>query len=399
MDYFNRGGSPSRLPRHYKAELVNDLTSDSTPEIVLERSEGLFILGCEDGVYKELLSFPFDDVMWPPHLWVRDDANRNGSQELVIEVSSATQGGADFMAFEWDGRQFRSLLASSDDSPFRPSASEGMYSSQVVYPEFTDVDGDGQVELVFVSEIPVWSIYRDFLPWRVQSDVYEWDGTMYVPHRTLYSSPEYRFQAVQDGDRFTLFGDYDQALAAYQEAVFSDKVEWWSPERQQNLQEIWDAELLGGTPTPTPPAPDPNEYAYLAAYARYRIMLLHIIRGWIPEADTVYESLLREFPPQAPASEVGDLAAAFMREYHSSGSIPQACDALIRLARQQTSPLLEYLGDYHHGSQSATYRHELLCPFGMDDPLTNLKTPIPDPYCFPPNNSLKPTRLADDKCK
>ena len=399
LDYFNLGGSPSRLPRYYKPKEVKDLTADGIPEVVLEGWQGVFILGCHDGQYKELLSAPNNYAMWPPFLWLSEDANRNGVPELVIEVGSATQGGADFRAFEWDGLHFASLLASSDLSPFRPFAWEGIYGSQVVHPEFLDIDLDGRKELVFVSLIPVWTIYRDGLPWRVKSDVYEWDGAMYVPHRSLYSVPEYRFQAVQDGDRFTLFGEYDQALAAYQEAIFSDKLGWWSPDRQINLQEIWDAEAMGGTPTPTPPPPDPPEYYYLEAYARFRIMLLHLIRGWQPEAETVYKTLLQEFPPGTPGSEVADLASAFMQEYTLSASIPSACDALIQLATQQTSPLLNYLGELHHGWQSPRYRYELLCPFGVRYPLSNLKTPLPDPYCFPPNISLKPTRLADEKCK
>ncbi len=39
------------------------------------------------------------------------------------------------------------------------------------------------------------------------------------------------------------------------------------------------------------PQPDPNEYPNLAAYARYRIMLLYLLQGWDSDAQVIYETL------------------------------------------------------------------------------------------------------------
>ena len=133
-----------------------------------------------------------------------------------------------------------------------------------------------------------WSGYYDFLPWGHEYHYYKWDGVNYLFDGKGYHNPTYRYQAVQYGDRYSANGEYDQALEMYQQAIFNQSLEWWSPERKENERQSWSLSLQN-SPTPTLPPTDPDEYIYLVSYARYRIMLLFVLQGWDKDAELVYK--------------------------------------------------------------------------------------------------------------
>jgi len=361
LAYFNAGGDPHRLPPSLRPERELDLTGDGVPELLLHGA-GLFILGCMDGEYVALLDWADPDQFVLPEFGPITDANQNGLPEIVTMNFGITYGGVFFVVYEWDGNALREILAKPPFAPFRPRVDFGVYDSQNARAEFTDFDHDGQLELVFISRprgAPVDFAY----PWRKQYDVFEWDGHMYAPYQSEYSPPEYRFQAVQDGDRHTLFGDYAAALASYQEAIFSDRLEWWSPQRLENLRE---GQYLGWPPLPSPTLPplDPLEYPTLAAYSRFRIMLLYILQGWATEADLAYRTLIDKYPVGTPGGEFAEMATAFMKEYGSTGSMSIACGAALQASPTQSALALQYLGAQHHGFQPVIYELQYLCPFG-----------------------------------
>jgi len=364
LDYLNAGGSPFNIPPRYDPTFNRDLTGDGVAELIFEYWE-IYILGCRDGEWSLLMEVPYDFNLWGPSVWLVSDANRNALPELVILVSTLTQAGADFMVFEWDGDSFRSLLAPSGSSPFRPSMWNDVYNSVVVEPSFRDTDEDGDLELVFHSGIPVWEIFGSGLPWREQDDIFEWDGDRYVPFDSLLSTPEYRFQAVQDGDHHTLFSRYDDAIASYQDAIFSDKLDWWSPAKREALREAYFqglSELV--KPTAAIPPPDPDEFPNLAAYSRFRMMLVYALRGWLPELETAYESLQDRYSPEREGGQYTQMARAFMDAFETSGDIAGACDAAIDRANQAPTTALFYISAQHHGWQSEQYKVGDLCPFG-----------------------------------
>lgn len=367
LSYLNAGGSPAALPNDSQPYQVVDLTGDDVPEIVL-RQWGVFVLGCQDGSYRALLSLPTDDVFLsqdspyiPPLI---SDANRNNLPELVVALSIDNGGGAVFGVYEWESGAFTNILGSSQPLPFQPFSDAGFYYNGYTAPAFEDADDDSLEELVFSVPVPGWSTYVDGLPWREEEDVFEWDGYVYQPFETRFAEPQYRFQAVQDGDRATLFGRYDEALGAYQVAIFSDKVTWWSPERRAYLQEEWDAKMAGMLPESPAPYPDPEEYPHIAAYSRFRIMLLHVLRGWNTEANTVYETLLSKYPSGSSGGVFSDMATAFMDRYGAGGSIAESCYDAVHVAESAGSQALYYLGSEHHGWQSRSYDYPELCPFG-----------------------------------
>ena len=122
---------------------------------------------------------------------------------------------------------------------------------------FTDIDKDGLFEVYLYVGIPVWETYSSGIPWRKEWDTYDWDGEYYTFFRRDFSAPEYRFQAAYDGDRSALYGDYEKALSYYQAIIFSDKLGWWSRDREKYVLEQFQLRWRLSAPTPVLPEPDP----------------------------------------------------------------------------------------------------------------------------------------------
>lgn len=370
LEYLNSGGAAAQLPKRYRADYIMDLTGDGTAELVFQWG-GVTILGCSAGKYVPLLDIPDPVSFEPASIHLIRDANRNGVPELVVQMEAATQGGRTFSAFEWAYGQFQPLLGDSSNAPFQPQSGGNYYQSAVVEPRFVDIDADGHLELVFHSGIPVWDVYASGLPWRQQDDVFEWDGSRYVPYETRLSPPEYRFQAVQDGDRHTLFRDYEEAITSYQDAIFSDKLKWWTPELKQVLFDSYWQEQATGVPLPTPTIPDPLEYPYLAAYARFRLMIIYAALGYDNDATTVLNGLVDAFPSPNAGNAFVLAAQAFMDDFVISRDMANACREAVRVASPYQDQILNYLGSARHGWQSQYYRLDYTCPIG------SIVSPVP----------------------
>jgi hypothetical protein len=343
------------------------------PELFIQ-SDDLRILACSTGEYEQILYLPSQGTIQGPTLELLADANNNGIPELVVSLAKGSRGGGSYDILEWSTQGFRSLVMAPSDLPFKPAyprSQPDMSSEPSV--SLRDFDNDGAQELLFYRGLPFWDMCAQSPPWRRSWDVYEIDAEgNYVPFSVTYSPPEFRFQALQDGDRLTLYGDYDGALRMYQDAIFSDKLDWWSPERAEfyclrafehapvSKADIDAARIKSGQVL----SPDPSEYASIAAYARFRIMLLHILRGWLSEAETVYNALVQRYPRGSPGSQFAEMAAPFMDKYRQSGDIELSCKAAARTISPLEDTLFRYLGyEYQR------YRSDILCPFGPLVPL------------------------------
>jgi hypothetical protein len=227
-----------------------------------------------------------------------------------------------------------------------------------------DTDANGTVEIVLDGEVPTGEVYRDGLPWRERTDTYMWNGVHFVLHTIRYATPVYRFQAVQDGDLYTLQGDYEGALLSYQLAVFGDAPEWWSPERAEELHALWEISNDGDAPTPTPSEPDPAEYGFLAAYARFRIFVLYLLNGWESDAEIVYTTLVEVYPEGEAGFVFAEAATAFWEEYQETNGIGAGCAQAVAVV-EENPDVLFYLGAEHHGQQSRIYTPVDVCPFGL----------------------------------
>jgi hypothetical protein len=340
-----------------------DFTNDGIPEVIIIHRSSLRIYGCNAERYQKLFELGPDGYLLPPVIVAIDDLNRNGIPEIYMRTGIYTQGGADFGAIEWDGNKFNWIITNAN----------GTNSVHVApgYLTFDDIDHDGIKEVVVISKVPIWSDYPSGLPWRDTKEIYKWDGETFMFHREIMAPPIFRFQAVQDGDRSVIEQDYSKALDLYQQAIFSDKLEWYSAARQETMRQQWGVNFSNPpVPAPTLPAADPLEYDNLAAYATYRIMLLHIEHGYFSDAKAVYDGLLKKYPEGSNGSIYGKLAQAFWNEFTATKRIGNGCQKALDFAVQNWDEVTKYLGynwigEDHFGWQGLKYASggNMICPF------------------------------------
>jgi hypothetical protein len=200
-----------------------------------------------------------------------------------------------------------------------------------------------------------------FPPWRRGVAVYKWNGEQFIPFSITHDPVQYRFQAIQDGDRATINGNFADAQSLYQEAIFNQDLEWWSSQRQlDTMRKLTDEGYLA-LGTPAPGIPDPSEYPRLAAYAYYRIILLHLVQGQETEAKTAYQTLQQKFGNDQYAQPYVEMATTFWDAYYSANKMYGGCAAAIQYAAEHPD-ILRPLGSDYHGSQSHTYVPADVCP-------------------------------------
>jgi len=342
LGFMNAGGTYAALARAFNfadpaslARLLRqaDLTGDGVPEIVVTGAR-LLILGCAGGQYVTFINNRTNlDRL---HITYLGDMNLDGLSELVVTDKNSFGRGPNYETriIGWDGQAFQSLIAAE------------YYGRQVDFAEVTgsvsveDVDQNGTLELVVVSsDHGPFVIESSWCPPTTWIDTYAWDGAVFLQDRQPRLPLTYRYEAVQLADEASEAGDYDGALAWYQEVIFSDLFDWWSPERRRYLIDTWQRPGEG-TPTPAPPLPDPDEYFYLAAYSRYRIYLLHTVRGWTAEAQVVYDTLQSRFPPGQTGHIYAELATAFRDGYEPASNIERGCSNANAFARGHSEAVL-----------------------------------------------------------
>ncbi len=364
---------------------LTDLTGDRVPELIVHQIFDIVVIGCEEGRYKVVLDYStaLDGGLSSPSIVAVQDMNLNGIPDVVLAYAATTGGNAVVDILEWDGVQFNSLIQanhgenSSDTSPLAKALywySESFHSWSDSYASNTpvmegyadivikDVDKNGTKELTLTDKGPGhWDMLFNFGPWRGKQVIFKWDGIHYLYSSLEMNPPVFRFQAIQDADRLFLVGDYDKALKLYQDVIFSDKLDWWSPEKMVFIRDSYFAEANGNA-TPIPPQSNNDEYLSLAAYARFRILLYHLSRGWISDANTVYTTLTENFHEGTTGSQFADMATMLWVEYQKTNSLEQSCLPVIEYVKSHPE-ILAPLGDDKHGFQSHIYVAEDICPF------------------------------------
>lgn len=229
--------------------------------------------------------------------------------------------------------------------------------------EVKDIDNDGLMEFLWSGNTPFqgsweWNVNG---PWRLDMHLYKWNGVTFVLSPIEYSTPDFRFQALQDGDRYVLENKYEKALSLYQDVILNNQLGWWSPKRYSQQHDI--ALILGTSlATPTLVAPDMSEYPSLASYAYYRIMLLQLVQGQETEANQTYQTLQDAFGNDIYAKLYIEMATAFLEAYEINKSMYDGCAAAIQYAVVHPEILIP-LGSDYHGWQAKIYKPEDVCPF------------------------------------
>lgn len=377
LDFLNQGGSPEVLTRLFqmsrKQLYIGDLTGDGVPEIgVFDYT--LHVLGCMNGQYAVFLEIEYSGNPSLPQIFAVKDMNLDGNPEVVIYSSDSCGflGHCSSVGiYKWNGQTLQPISKMPGSDSVGELGMRGPFGI-----ELKDIDGNGTVELLLEGGITsTLGDYYEGLPWRIQTDIYMWNGSYFEFHRTTFTAPEYRFQAVQDGDEATRWGEYEKALGFYQEAISSDKLEWWSAEEHHYQIDSWFYKY-DQTATPLPkPTPDIAEYPSLAAYARFRIMLLHVKQGHVADAKNVYDTQQQKFRVGTAGHAYAEMAEEFWQSYATNNNLGAACAKAINFAQTYPLEVLTYLGNlddsisgnyddrYYHGKQSYVYKPEDVCPF------------------------------------
>ena len=364
LDYLNSGGTSAQLRDSGIAELM-DLTNDGVNEVAYKGllGFGISILGCKDGKYQDFLDFGGD---FGVNLIKAPDLNKNGIPEMIF-FNIIHYGYVDISIFEWDGNKFRSLI---DMGSYRPPDPPIEWVSFNEGYQVIDTNADGLKEIVAVYNVHqqakgVLGGYDIAMqrPLRNQTIILGWNGHNFVNIKQgTNAPPQYRFQAVQDGDEQMRYGNYAAALPFYQAAIFDSRLEWWSPERRE-----YELLILRSQYEPTPTVypttiPDDTEYPRLVAYAYYRIMLLHIVQGHESDAGTVYKTLQQKFGLDPYGRPYVEMATVFWETYQSTHKMYDGCAAAIQYAAEHLEILIP-LGSDYHGRYNHIYVPADVCPF------------------------------------
>jgi hypothetical protein len=383
LDFLNASGQVSTLMNFIKTHeggygvymprnLQIDLTNDGIPELILN-PDAIYIFGCQSGQYRSLLVFDHADYYFNPigeQLVSIQDANLDGVPEIILAgFGCGGTGGGQCLCVDivaWNGEQFVSLFPPDFDNwTEEPRIIGGRREAYLPDVRLEDTDSNGTLELILEGDIPNTELgfYR---PWRNLIKTYMWNGQDYRFVGMEYSQPEYRYQAVQDGDRFSLTGDFTRAEALYYSAITDPGLLGWS----QELFDFWRDNrtyyytVLHATPMPMAPAPDAGEAPALTAYSYYRILLIDLARGDTAEAQEIYTLLHDDYQEGATSAAYVEMLDAFWAVYRSTGKMDRGCASAIAYASNHQKEILTYLGSWFHNMwQDKEYQPQDICPF------------------------------------
>jgi hypothetical protein len=336
---------------------VQDVTNDNVPEILLMNFEQytptrkLHIFHCENGKYVDYVP-SLEYFGFTISFISIQDLNKDQIPEIVLLDRGCNGIGCYHLYIaEWDEENFVEINSSADQE-----------ISGVEKVKFINDRIDPLLDVQVTGGLPDIGVYPDVYPWREETILLRWNGTSFISGPIEYAPSVFRFQAIQDGDQHTSEGNYQEAIEMYQVGIFDTKLEWWSPERHEATRMKLGDEGFSRSNIPASGTPDPTEYPRLAAYAYYRMVILHTYLDQSAEAQTKYATLQEKFPAGNPGHPYVEMASAFWDTYQSIGKMYNACAAAIAYADAHPNILIP-LGSNYHGWQSHQYVPADVCPF------------------------------------
>jgi hypothetical protein len=371
LAFLNSGGTLNSIlsahESYYGSQIdhsfkIQDITGDNLPELIYPFGIWIDVFGCEDGKYELLFTDIYESGNGGVDIIEVSDINLDGLAEVIVYFSGCMGSRCPTIrVYEWNGKNFQNLIVNPNN------IADGC-SSLTVAPydvEARDIDTNGTKEIIMSnSRLPQPD--NDF-PYRKETRICMWNGQNIVVYKNAFDAPYYRFQAVQDGDRATLSGDYSEAMGFYQRTINDKHLQWFTEERKWHDFWVYHSEYFPSAKEPTPTASpslvqDPNEYPILAAYAYYRIMLVHILQNDSVKAETTLSTLKGEFPAGSPGNYFTQVASIFWQEHNISRNVQNSCKKVVEYVQEHPLPT-EYLGDWDHGAHSIRYVPESVCPF------------------------------------
>jgi len=386
LNFLNQGGSMEIVleeindgygcSRRYYGDLNGDEESELMAVFYGDIIAATFeLIGCTNGKYDNLHTVDLGG-MTRVNILMIEDMNLDGLPEVLLQVrpNMGTRFWLMYQILGWDDSSFKSLVSQTefDDRYGLGGVWWGYIGTNGLggeYPwegeawEVLDIDQNGTLELILRSGIET---HEDFIvhgPHQPLVHVYTWNGEGFVLDDLQIGPPEYRFQAVHNGDLYTLLHEYEQAEASYRQVIDDPYLLWWTDESEAQINAQLDHQLNPDSiSTPTLSAPDRNEYPNLAAYAQYRIVLLHVLQEEMQEAEEEYQAMLAAYSARQEGHIFVQLAEILWDEVQASGDVRPACAEVVEFAAMHEDAVLQYVGGYH-GWQSLEYEVADVCPF------------------------------------
>jgi hypothetical protein len=351
LEYLNAGGIPERLDGMQLGVTLKDLNNDTAPEVMvhLYGFPDFVMFTCDNGKYKEALPprIQSDIVASFVDILAITDNNKNGFPEVFVEgIGCIYWSCGGLYVVEWDGENFVQKLKGFDWG--EPADYSRMDFPKDAY--LKDLDNDGIAEFIWTGEVlPEWhGDHWAFYPQRLATHAFKWDSTNYTAQLVEYSSSVYRFQAVQDGDRYLQAGLYEKALESYRLASTSNRLEWWTTDLYNYIVGPHGigpcAENVAACPKPVQ---DPNERQILSAYAYFKSMISHLLIGDNAKAEIDYKNLITEHPAGTPGYKITEMAISFQDNYQDTHDIGTACTQSLGNVNEQPDILPYLTGGYN----------------------------------------------------
>lgn len=169
-------------------------------------------------------------------------------------------------------------------------------------------------------------------PQRAQRAVYAWNERTIALAEASYESANLRYFTLLEANDAFVLGNYDRALALYEEAATSDALQ------ESNWSNRGD------------------EQSAIKRYAGFRLLLIHLWRNETEPAQQWLNWLLAQYPTD-PITQAAQL---LYDEYTKSQNVQAAC-AIVRESVQSAPDITVPLDDM--GYANPTLTGETLCPY------------------------------------
>ena len=344
--YLSQGGTPANLLailRNAKAiddqgggVFSIDLSGDGEPEIIASivdpfsadqstaPSGMLLIYGCEKRQVTLWYAKTAPRPNPPPRIVQTGNfiAAPRGNQ---IAVQTASCGASTcFERLEvlgWDGQALVSLLAEPLELP------AGQY-------QLVQADADAPIEIEAQKGV-IGSIGAG--PQRTEKQLWDWNGAQYIEVKSAPSPVEYRIHAIYEADDAFNACDYQTAIDWYGRAITDEALKDWLTE--SGYAKAHDRDTL-------------------KAYARFRLLLIGLLRGDANAADQL-AALTAEYPEGSPVHQTQQMAQLLRDKYQATQSWAETCAAVNNFANQEYQ-IIDDLGLF--GYANRMYTSDDMCP-------------------------------------
>jgi hypothetical protein len=342
--YLNNGGSIDSLEKILReASSITttlggvqqfDLTGDGDLETIVSiydplsqvqpPSGMLLIYDCVDQKTNVLYSDSTADPNSMTQLIKIDDligAKRGGQVATLTSICGAHTCFNTFAVLGWNGNTFVSLMA----EPLRlPSASYVLSKKDTEAAYHIEAQG-GVVASTGAG------------PQRTETQIWRWNGAQFAKVSSSLSPVEYRIHAIYEADDAFAKGDYSSAIDWYGRAITDDSLKDW-------LTEIGYSKA--------------HDRATLTAYARFRLLLIGVLRGDANASDQL-DQLTNDFPVGAFGHDTQQMASIFWNKYQATQDVKVACAAADAFANVKYQ-ITDDLGLFGYANRS--YTSDDMCP-------------------------------------